>query len=263
MFGAIAGDIIGSRFEWDRIKSKDFELFADDSVFTDDTVLTAAIADAFMSRGDYAEYLRRYTHAFPGRGYGSSYYDWAKSSAAGPYSSFGNGSAMRVSAVGWAFNDLESVVSEAERTAIVTHDHPEGVKGAQAVAAAVFLARTGTDKSGIKHMISERFRYDLDRPLDVIRAAYGFDETCQGTVPEALTSFFESDSYEDAVRNAVSLGGDSDTLACIAGSVAGAFYGVPDAIRREAISRLAPELVRIVERFESTYVTARAHAFQV
>lgn len=253
MLAAIAGDIIGSRFEWDRIKSKDFELFAEDSVFTDDTVLTVAIAEALMDGGDYTEYLRRYTQTHPGRGYGSGFYDWAKSSVAGPYNSFGNGSAMRVSAVGWAFDDLESVLAEAEQTAVVTHNHPEGVKGAQATAAAIFLARTGSNKEAIRRTISDRFGYDLDRSLDGIRETYEFDETCQGTVPEALICFFESDSYEDAVRNAVSLGGDSDTLACIAGSVAGACYGVPEAIRQEALARLTPELAVVVERFEQAY----------
>ncbi len=262
MIGAIAGDIIGSRFEWDRIKSKDFALFDEDCTYTDDTVLTVAVADAFMNAGDYADALRRYTHDYPNRGYGSGFYNWAKSPVAGPYNSFGNGSAMRVSAIGWAMKDLEAVLEEAERTAVVTHNHPEGVKGAQAVAAAIFLARTGSSKEIIKQYAVDEFGYySLGRSLDVIRPDYGFDETCQGTVPEALLCFLEAESYEDTVRNAISLGGDSDTLACIAGSVAEAFYGVPDTIREQALSRLTPQLATVVKGFERNY--RPVHALQV
>mgnify|MGYP001597144765 CR=1 FL=1 len=261
MIGAIAGDIIGSRFEWDRIKSKDFELFARNCDFTDDSVLTIAVADALMNGGDYAEYLRKYTLAYRGRGYGDSFYRWALFHESGPYGSFGNGSAMRVGAVGWMSNDMRTVLAEAERTAVVTHSHPEGIKGAQAVAAAIFMARNGIDKAGMGRMISGQFGYDLDRKLDTIRETYGFNETCQRTVPEALLCFLEATSYEDTVRNAVSLGGDSDTLACIAGSVAEAYYGVPTAIREQALSHLAPELVTVVERFERAYHPA--HALQV
>lgn len=253
MFGAITGDIIGSRFEWDNHQSKEFELFSSESRFTDDTVLTIAIADGLMHGGDYVTYLRQYTKNYPGRGYGSRFLDWAKSAwDDGPYNSYGNGSAMRASAVGWLFDDLETVIAEARKTAEVTHNHPEGIKGAEATAAAILLARKGTDKDGIRAFISARFGYNLDRSIDAIREVYHFDESCQGTVPEAITAFLESDSFEDAIRNAISLGGDSDTLACITGSIAEAFYGgVPVELRNQVLARLPEGLADVLARFES------------
>lgn len=260
MLGAIVGDIIGSRFEWDNHQSKDFELFTNDSRFTDDSVLTIAIADAMMRGGDYAAFLKKYTRDYPGRGYGSRFLDWAKARwDDGPYNSYGNGSAMRVSSVGWVFNDLETVISEARRTAEVTHNHPEGLKGAETTAAAVFLARKGTDKARIRDFIVSRFGYDLNRTVDAIREVYRFDESCQGTVPEAVICFLESSTFEDTIRNAISLGGDSDTLACIAGSIAGAYYGVPESIRAETISRLEPDLAFVLDRFEKTYCHSPAN----
>jgi len=254
MLGAIAGDIIGSRFEWANIKSKDFELFSDDSRFTDDTILTIAVADAILQGGTYQDFINRYGNTYPGLDYGDRFYDWLRSRNPAPYGSCGNGSAMRVCAIGHAFDHLDQILEEAKKSAEITHSHPEGIKGAQAVAAVVFLTRTGKSKNEIRRFVTENFGYDLERRLEVIREGYEFYETCQGTVPEAIISFLESTSFEDAIRNAVSLGGDSDTLACITGSIAEAFYGgVPAEIREQTLCRLPEALVDVVRRFESCY----------
>jgi ADP-ribosylglycohydrolase len=215
MFGAICGDIIGSVFERDNIKTEDFPLFSPESTYTDDTVLTVAVADCIMSGRDYADVFKEYGRKYPYAGYGGMFFKWIFSETAEPYNSFGNGSAMRVSPVGFAFNDLDLVLEEAKRCAGVTHNHPEGIKGAQAVAAAVFLARQGESKETIKNYVSCKFGYNLDRTLAEIRPHYVFDVTCQGSVPEAIIVFLESAGYEEAVRKAVSIGGDSDTIACI------------------------------------------------
>jgi ADP-ribosylglycohydrolase len=257
MTGAIAGDIIGSIYERNPIKTKDFPLFDPRCRFTDDTVLTIAVAETILDRGEYADSFRRYFRRYPHAGYGGSFYDWAQSAAPRPYGSFGNGSAMRAGPVGWAFDDLETVMAEAKRSAEVTHNHPEGIRGAQAAAAAVFLARRQTPKEEIRSCIERRFGYDLSQSLDEIRPGYRFDVTCQGTVPAAILSFLEATGFEDAVRNAVSLGGDSDTLACIAGSVAGAFYGVPPHIENETRSRLDPALRSVADRFTRRFVLRR------
>jgi ADP-ribosylglycohydrolase len=239
MLGAVAGDIVGSRFEGRPTKSKDFELFAPESTFTDDTVLTVAVAECLLQGRPYAEVLKEYYRRYPYAGYGGSFMSWAASERSGPYNSFGNGSAMRVSPVGWYYESLEEVLQQAERSAAVTHNHPEGIKGAQAVAAAIFWARKGWRKEEIRREVSQRFGYDLDRSLEEIRPRYAFDVTCQGSVPEALICFFEAEDFEDALRNAVSLGGDSDTQACIAGAVAEASFGaVPRPIVSEALDRL-------------------------
>lgn len=250
MIGAIAGDIIGSAYEFGLTKSKDFPLFGPRSTFTDDSVLTVAVAQAILTNGDYRRAVLEFGRRFPGRGYGGGFQAWLGSADPRPYNSWGNGSAMRVSPVGFAFDTVEDVLREARRSAEFTHDHPEGIKGAQAAALAVFLARTGRDKDPIRSEVTSRFGYDLARAVDEIRPDFGHDESCQRTVPEAIICFLESTSYEDAVRNAVSLGGDADTLACIAGGIAEAFYGpVPSAIKEKVRETLAPDLWAITETF--------------
>jgi ADP-ribosylglycohydrolase len=253
MLGAIAGDIIGSRFEWHNIKTKEFSLFSPESRFTDDTVLTVALADSLLSGVSFVDKLKEYCRRYPHAGYGGRFYRWAAGDGQEPYNSFGNGSAMRVSPVGWFFDDLDSVLWEAEKSAAVTHNHPEGIKGAQAAAAAIFLARSGRGKADIRAFVEQRFNYDFSWSLEDIRPFYRFDVSCQGSVPQALQAFFESEGYEDAVRNAVSIGGDSDTIACITGGIAEAFYGqVPAAIRREVFLRLDESLAAITRQFLRT-----------
>lgn len=250
MLGAIAGDMIGSRFEWHNHKSKDFELFTDASRFTDDSVLTIALADSLLSGIPFTEKLKEYFWRYPHAGYGGRFFRWAGSDSSEPYNSFGNGSAMRVSPVGWYFNDLSTVLSEARRSAAVTHDHPEGIKGAQATATAIFLARSGENKADIRDFVVERFGYQFDFTLDSIRPHYRFDVTCQGSVPQALQAFFEARDFEDSIRNAVSIGGDSDTIACITGSIAEAFYGgVPGPIAEQVWRRLDKPLAAVVQQF--------------
>lgn len=224
MLGAVAGDVIGSVYERRPIKTLDFPLFHAHSRFTDDSVLTIAIADAILQGMEYAEALKTYGRKYPNAGYGGAFYKWIFAVESQPYNSWGNGSAMRVSPVGFAFATVEEVLHEAERTAIVSHNHPEGIKGAQATALAIFMARKGLDKETIRTEIKRRFRYDLERTVDDIRPSYRFDVSCQGTVPEAIIAFLDSHDYEDAIRKAISLGGDSDTLACITGAIAQAYY---------------------------------------
>ncbi len=250
MLGAIAGDMIGSVFEARPCKRKDFSLFTSDSCFTDDTVLLVAVADVQLNGGDYGLTYKAYARRYPAAGYGASFAMWAASDEEGPYGSYGNGSAMRVCPVAWAREDLDAVLREARASAEVTHNHPEGIKGAQATAAAIFLSRSGESKGAIKRHLEERFEYDLSRPLDEIRPGYSFDVTCQGSVPEAIIAFLESTDFEDAIRNAVSLGGDSDTQACISGAVAEAYYGgLPGHIRREVMLRLPSDLTAVVDSF--------------
>ena len=250
MLGAIAGDIIGSRFEQSPIKTTDFELFHPECRFTDDSVLTLAVAEHIFLGRDLVDTLKEYFNQYPDAGYGERFMQWASSPSREPYNSFGNGSAMRVSPVGFAFDSLEVVLEKARATAEVTHNHPEGIKGAQATAAAVFLARTGSSKKEIKIFIETQFQYNLSDRLYAICPQYTFDATCQGSVPQAITAFLESESFEDAVRKAVSLGGDSDTQACIAGGIAHAFYGkLPDIISAEVHSRLEVPLRQILTLF--------------
>jgi len=250
MIGAIAGDIVGSVYEARPIKSTDFPLFQAGSCFTDDTVLTVAIASAIVTGSSYRDALLDFGRRYPHAGYGGSFSEWLFADNPQPYDSFGNGSAMRVSPVGFAFETLEDVLEHAQRTAQVSHNHPEGIKGAQATAVAVFLARTTGDKHLIKREITSRFGYDLERTLADIRPGYAFDVTCRGSVPEAMIAFLESDSWESAVRNAVSLGGDSDTQACIAGGIAEAFYGpLDDAVTAELDARLPADLKDVARRF--------------
>ena len=251
MLGAIVGDIVGSIYEFDNHRSKDFPLFGNRCDYTDDTVLTVAVAECIMNNGIYAEYIKDYARKFPARGYGGMFAQWIRSDdIMEPYNSWGNGSAMRVSAVGFAFDDLQSVVAESKRSAEVTHNHPEGIKGAQATAVAIFMARKGQTKEQIKAAIAKSFSYDLDRTVDEIRPLYVFNESCQGTVPEAIIAFLESTDFEDAIRNAVSLGGDTDTLTCITGGIAEAFYGgVPKEIAEKTMTYLPPLMRDVVQEF--------------
>ena len=261
MYGAILGDIIGSPYEFDRgSKSKDFPLFSPKSAFTDDTVMTLAVAEALLELPPRAEdgdvrraliqSLQRWGQRFPHAGYGAMFHGWLRSGSPRPYGSCGNGSAMRVSAVGWLYADLPAVRRMARLSAEITHNHPEGIKGAEAVACAIFLARTGSSKAEIKAFIERQFHYCLSRTCDEIRPEYRHVETCQETVPEAITAFLEGDSFENVIRTAVSLGGDCDTLTCIAGSIAEGFYGVPEELKQQCRSRLPGELLEILTRFE-------------
>ena len=252
MLGAIVGDIVGSVYEWDNIKTKDFPLFREDCFFTDDTVMTCAVAEAIMNGGqkdDFIDAMKKYGRMYPDAGYGTRFDVWIHSNDRTPYNSFGNGSAMRVAAAGWLFDTLDKTLEMAKVTAEVTHNHPEGIKGAQATAAAIFLARTGHSKPEIRQYVEQTFGYDLSRTCDEIRPGYRHVETCQQTVPEAIIAFLESNSFEDALRNAVSLGGDSDTLACITGGIAEAFYGMPQELRAETLKRLPEDLRAAYELF--------------
>lgn len=262
MLGAIAGDIIGSVFEgrgaWHAWKTPYFDpLFAPKARFTDDTVLTVAVADSILHGGDLVGLFKEYTRAYPSAGYGGRFLQWATSDYEGPYNSWGNGAAMRVSPVGFAYDNGDEVLLRARWTAEVTHNHPEGIKGAQAVAAATYLARKGSTKEEIRNYVERKFCYDLSARLDDIRPNFRFDVSCQGTVPPALLAFLESTDYESAVRLAVSLGGDSDTIACIAGGVAHAFYGtVPDSIREATLARLDEQLRNVLTLFEQRFMSA-------
>lgn len=258
MYGAILGDIIGSPYEFDRgNKSKEFPLFSEESTYTDDTVMTIAVAEAFMDAPEdeveikmcLVASMQKWGHRYPGAGYGLRFCDWLEADEPQPYNSFGNGSAMRVSSVAWLYNDLDTVRRMARLSAEVTHNHPEGIKGAEATASAIFLARTGHSKAQIKSYIEDHFQYDFSRSCDEIRPSYRHVESCQETVPEAITAFLEGDSFEDVIRTAVSLGGDCDTLTAIAGSIAEGFYGVPEALKQECHNRLPEDLQEILNRF--------------
>ena len=253
MLGAIAGDIIGSAHEAAGTKTTEFLLFDEYARFTDDTVLTVAVAESLLTGADLVDKLHEYFDRYPQAGYGGSFIGWALRREREPYGSWGNGSAMRVSPVAYAYEALEEVLCHAERTAAVTHNHPEGIKGAQATAAAVFLARMGADKEDIKQFAQDRFGYDLSKPLKAIRPSSLFDVSYQGSVPESLVAFLEAADFEEAVRNAISLGGDADTMACIAGAVAEAYFGIPEEIERQALSYLNQELRQVVDEFRSRF----------
>lgn len=261
MIGAILGDIIGSPYEFDRgDKTKDFPLFSKGSTFTDDTVMTVAIADALLNVGRDASderikqgiiaSMRAHGVRYPHAGYGANFASWLTEEHPQPYNSFGNGSAMRVSPAAWLYHDIASVRRIARLSAEVSHNHPEGIKGAEATASAIFLGRTGHSKSEIRRYIEEQFGYVLNRTCDEIRPQYCHVESCMETVPEAVTAFLEGDSFEDVIRTAVSLGGDCDTLAAIAGSIAEGFYGVPEDLKRECRNRLPEDLLAVLARFE-------------
>ncbi len=251
MLGAIAGDIIGSVYESRPIKTPHFYPLFDRLCHpTDDTILTVALAESILYGDDFVVTLKDFFRCYPYAGYGGTFARWAQSTSCRPYGSWGNGSAMRVSPVGFAYDTLEEVLQKAKESAAVTHNHPEGIKGAQATAGAIFLARHGKSKEEIKAFVADTFRYDLSRSLDDIRPDYVFDVSCQGTVPQAIQAFLESTDYENAVRLAISLGGDSDTLACITGGIAQAFYGgVPSEIAEVVWDLLNDHLAGIVREF--------------
>lgn len=262
MYGALLGDIIGSPFEFDMgNKSKEFPLFSKNSTFTDDSVMTIAVGNAFLDAQPNADIewirhrlissMKQYGRRFPRAGYGGMFRRWLKCDDPQPYGSFGNGSAMRVSSAAWLYNDLETVRSMARLSAEVSHNHPEGIKGAEATASAIFLARTGSTKEEIKAYIVDNFGYNLSRTCDEIRPGYHHVETCQETVPEAITAFLEGESFEDVIRTAVSLGGDCDTLTCIAGSIAEGFYGIPEELKQECRNRLPEELRKVLDQYDS------------
>jgi ADP-ribosylglycohydrolase len=249
MLGAIAGDIIGSIYEASPIKTKDFPLFGSGATFTDDTVCTVAIADALLLGGDLAQYLRAYVRRYPDRGYGAMFARWAPSPDMPTYGSWGNGAAMRVSAVAWLASDEADALATAGRTAAVSHEHPDAIAGAQAAVLAAWLARHGANPAMIRREIAARFGYDLSQSVDEIRAWYAFDISCRGTVPPAIVCALEASDYEDAIRDAVSLGGDTDTLACITGGVAEALYGLPTPVAELAKGHLDDDLLSVVELF--------------
>lgn len=250
MIGAIAGDIIGSIYERNPIKTKEFPLFSPHCRFTDDTVLTVAIAKAIIEGREYIETVRELGKRYINAGYGGMFLKWLNSTNPTPYNSWGNGSAMRVSPIGFAFNKKDEVLFEAKKSSEITHNHPEAIKGAQAVAYSIYLARKGITKQEIRKEISEIFGYNLEKTVDEIRPYYHFDVSCKGTVPQAIICFLDSKSYVDAVRNAISLGGDSDTLACITGAIAEAYYGfVPEDIISNVKNFLTTDLWNIVEKF--------------
>jgi ADP-ribosylglycohydrolase len=254
IIGAVIGDVIGSVFEWNNIKTTDFDLFNPKCDFTDDTVLTIAVADCILNKKDFAKTIWEYGRKYRGRGYGGSFIKWLQENNLKPYGSFGNGSAMRVSAVGFAFNDIETVLEVAKQSAEVTHNHPEGIKGAQATATAIFLARQGKSKQEIKDYITQTFNYNLDFTLDEIRPTYKFDETCQGSVPQAIVAFLESSDFESAIRLAISIGGDSDTIACITGGIASAYYKeIPKEIMDFVAEKLPSEYIEIMNKFDEQY----------
>ena len=254
ILGAIIGDIIGSVYEWNNVKTTDFPLFKSTTDFTDDSVLTFATMDSLLNGLDYTQAYQSYSRKFPHRGYGGRFSSWIHEINPMPYNSWGNGSAMRVSPVGWAFETLEEVLIEAQRSAEVTHNHPEGIKGAQATAAAIFLARTGKSKAEIKQYIEQTFAYNLDCTIDEIRPTFRFDESCQGTVPESIIAFLESTDFESAIRFAISLGGDSDTIACITGGIAEAFYQeIPEEIITNTLKVIPKEIIQLIEEFSARF----------
>ena len=262
MYGAILGDIIGSPFEFDRgDKTKEFDLFTKGCDFTDDSVMTIAVGEALLAVGTEATVkeveeavitnMQDWGKRYPYAGYGGRFSHWLKEKSPKPYGSYGNGSAMRVSAAGWLYDSLERTREVARATANVTHNHPEGIKGAEATASAIYMARNGSSKEEIKEYIEGEFHYNLDRTLDEIRPEYHMDETCQRTVPEAIIAFLESKDFEDAVRNAVSLGGDTDTLGAITGSIAEAFYGIPAVLIAECKCRIDKGLMTdVLDEFD-------------
>ena len=264
MIGAILGDMIGAPYEFDRSpKTKDFPLFQRKTEFTDDSVMTIAVAEALLKTKGKTDdeirtaliiSMRRWGRRYPDAGYGARFYRWLNAWHPKPYGSYGNGAAMRVSAAGWLYDSLEETRHIAGLTAEVTHNHPEGIKGAQAAASAIFLARTGRGKDEIREYIIREFGYDLSRTCDQIRPDYHHVESCQETVPEAVTAFMEGTDFEDVIRTAVSLGGDCDTLTCIAGGMAEAMYGVPEEMESECMKRLPKDMTAVLERFREARI---------
>lgn len=265
MYGALLGDMIGAPYEFDRgKKTKEFPLFIEDSKYTDDSVMTVAVAEALLEarkkglEDDEAQVkdllagsMRRWGNKYPYAGYGGRFRQWLFNEKMGPYGSYGNGSAMRVSPAGWLYDDLETTRRFARLTAEVTHNHPEGIKGAEATASAIFMARNHASKEEIREYVVKEFEYDLSRTCDEIRPKYYHAESCQKTVPEAITTFLEGTDFEDVIRTAVSLGGDCDTLTCIAGSMAESFYGIPDWMKAECLNRIEEDMRQVVGEFNS------------
>ena len=251
MLGAIIGDIVGSIYEWDRIKTTDFTFFGHCCDFTDDSVCTVAVADILLHDLPPAETMQEWCRRYPGRGYGGMFGNWIYFDEPAPYGSFGNGAAMRVSPAAFLHRDnLDAALVASDKVTAITHDHPEGIKGARATTHAIWLAYQGENVTSIRAVIAAEYGYDLTRTADEIRPNYSFDETCQGTVPQAITCALESDSFEDAVRNAISLGGDSDTLGAIAGPIAEALHGVPRDIKEQAENRYladAPDIREVIQ----------------
>ena len=260
MLGAIIGDIVGSRFEWNNHRNKEFDLFTTECFPTDDSIMTLSVAKAILeSKEDFSDlsektenFMQKIGRNYPNCGYGGNFFNWIFSDNPKPYNSYGNGAAMRVSAVGFVANSLEEAKSLSRKVTEITHNHPEGIKGAEATAVAIYLAKIGKDISEIRDFITKNY-YTLDFTLDEIRDTYEFNETSQNTVPQALQAFFESTNFEDAIRNAISIGGDSDTLAAICGGIAEAYYGIPDNIRKQAINFLDKDLLKILIEFENKY----------
>ena len=263
MYGAILGDIIGSRFEFDRGgKTKEFELFTSEDSFTDDTAMTIAIGEALMKAGlaadtdsierEVTSSMRAWAKRYPEAGYGGRFYKWLFwSHNTQPYGSFGNGSAMRVSAAGLLYDTIERTREVAKSTAVVTHNHPEGIKGAECTAAVMFLARTGATKDEIKEYVVREFGYDISATVDELRPFHKHNETCMDALPKALVSFFDGESYEDVIRNAVSLGGDTDTIAAIAGAMAECYFDMPITLLGECLSKLEDDMREVVKQFDS------------
>ena len=262
MLGAIIGDIVGSRFEWNNIKTKEFEFFTQECTVTDDSIMSLAVAKALLDSEKEldklskiaASCLQEIGRPYHNCGYGGLFYEWMYSDSPQPYNSFGNGAAMRVSACGYAAESLEEAVNLSRAVTEITHNHPEGIKGAEATIAALYMAKSGCNIVEIRDYINVNY-YPMDFTLDDIRSSYRFDVTCQGTVPQAITAFLESSDFEDAIRNAISIGGDSDTLAAITGGIASAYYGIPAGIRKEALSFLDKRLMEILLEFENTYLS--------
>lgn len=255
MFGAIVGDVAGSHYENFPIKSTDFDFFREHSCFTDDSVLTIAVADWILHGGQLYKYFHDYVERYPRAGYGGTFINWARGGDTEPYNSWGNGSAMRVSPVAYAKDSLEEVLALARQSASVTHNHPDGIAGAQATAGSIFLARTGKSKSEIRTFVESKFNYDLSRSIEEIRPNYSFDVSCAGSVPESIIAFLQSDSFESAVRLAVSLGGDADTMACIAGAIAEPFYdGIPNNLLSKTKTYLDSQLLETADKFCDQFV---------
>ena len=254
MLGAIIGDIVGSVYEWHPIKTKDFPFFADNGFFTDDSVCTVAVAEILLHNLPPAETLQKWCQRYPGRGYGGNFSRWIYADPPEPYHSYGNGAAMRVSAAAFLNReDLAAALAAADKVTEITHNHPEGMKGARATTHAILFAFHGEDPADIRQVITTEYSYDLTKTVDEIRPDYFFNETCQGTVPQAITCALESVSYEDAVRNAISLGGDADTLAAIAGAIAEAMHSIPDEIKRQAEDRYLAEAPDMLEVIHEVY----------
>jgi len=260
MFGAIIGDIVGSRFEFNNIKTKEFELFTPECFFTDDSVMSLAIAKAIIeSKGNYSnlsdtaiKYMQGIRRKYPTCGYGGYFYDWIFTDNPKPYNSYGNGAAMRVSACAWVVNTIDDVINLTEKITAISHNHKEGLLGAEATAVSIFMARQGKTISEIRKYVNDNY-YKLNFTLDEIREKYCFNETCQNTVPQAITAFLESTSFEDSIRNAISIGGDSDTLTAITGSIAEAYYGIPNEIKEQALTYLDEPLKQVLLEFGVIY----------